>query len=370
MANKRYYWLKLHDDFFKSKRIKKLRKLGSDFVIIYLKMQLLSLQNNGILEFSGIEDNFASEIALDIDEDADKVQLTISYLQSCGLLECTEDNEFFLPYVEKLTGSETQSTIRSRKSRENKALEQLAAQKALQCNTDATKCNRDIDKDIDIDIDIDKEKDILDKSNISKKKNFVPPTLEECKAYAETKGYDIDVEQFFDYYDSADWHDSKGNKVKNWKQRMTTWKGNAYNIVKTTKQATEYPVVHETKQILNRLWTDYPRIGNEDKAKAILINWVQQYEGEEQKNQATALYAAISRSVKNYKESHADDPMCKYIKDLANWLSDEYNLKLIEDNKNWTYDKYMDYLKEREDGVKALMKLKEDMEAKMGAGEC
>lgn len=155
MANKRYYWLKLHDDFFKSKRIKKLRKLGSDFVIIYLKMQLLSLQNNGILEFSGIEDSFASEIALDIDEDEDKVQLTISYLQSCGLLECTEGNEFFLPYVEKLTGSETQSTIRSRKCRENKALEQLSLENALHCNTNEAKCNRE--KDIDIEKDIDKD---------------------------------------------------------------------------------------------------------------------------------------------------------------------------------------------------------------------
>ena len=160
MANKRYYWLKLHDDFFKSKRIKKLRKLGSDFVIIYLKMQLLSLQNNGIIEFSGIEDDFASEIALDIDEDEDKVQLTISYLQSCGLLECTEDNELFLPYVEKLTGSETQSTIRSRKSRQNKALEKLSIQNALQCNTNVTKCNREKDIEIDIDKDTDTNKSI------------------------------------------------------------------------------------------------------------------------------------------------------------------------------------------------------------------
>lgn len=106
-TNKKYYWLKLHDDFFTSKRIKKLRKLGSDFVIIYLKMQLLSLKNGGMLEFSGIEDDFASEIALDIDEDSDKVQLTISYLQSCGLLVVNDNAEIFLPYVEKLTGNES-----------------------------------------------------------------------------------------------------------------------------------------------------------------------------------------------------------------------------------------------------------------------
>jgi predicted phage replisome organizer len=181
--NKKFYWLKLHDDFFRSKRIKKLRKLGSDFVIIYLKMQLLSLRNNGILEYSGVENNFSDEIALDIDEDPDKVQLTISYLQSCGLLECKDNTEFFLPYVEKCTGKETQSTIRSRRFRENK-------EKALHCNADATlmqrscnayatKCNTEKEKEIEKDTDIEKEK--------NKRENFAPaPFFNAEKAFDDT----------------------------------------------------------------------------------------------------------------------------------------------------------------------------------------
>ena len=69
--NKRYYWLKLMDDFFASKRIKKLRKLagGDTYTIIYLKMQLLSLNRGGYLEYTGLEDEFYKEVALDIDED-------------------------------------------------------------------------------------------------------------------------------------------------------------------------------------------------------------------------------------------------------------------------------------------------------------
>ena len=44
---KKYFWLKLKDNFFKQKSIKKLRKMagGDTFTIIYLKMQLLSLTN-------------------------------------------------------------------------------------------------------------------------------------------------------------------------------------------------------------------------------------------------------------------------------------------------------------------------------------
>lgn len=157
--NKRYYWLKLMDDFFDSKRIKKLRKMagGDTYTIIYLKMQLLSLKKGGYLEYSGLEDEFYKEIALDIDEDEINVQVTIQYLLSCGLLETSDSIEYKLPFVQDNLGSETASTRRSRKSREN-------AQKALQCNSGATtcnnlqqKCNVEIDKDIEIDTDIEKE---------------------------------------------------------------------------------------------------------------------------------------------------------------------------------------------------------------------
>ena len=149
--NKRYYWLKLMDDFFDSKRIKKLRKMagGDTFTIIYLKMQLLSLQKGGYLEYSGLEDEFYKEIALDIDEDEVNVQVTIQYLLSCGLLETTDNIEYLLPFVKHNLGSETASTRRSRKSREN-------AQKMLQCNSNEADCNKlqqncnvDIEKDTD-----------------------------------------------------------------------------------------------------------------------------------------------------------------------------------------------------------------------------
>lgn len=161
MSDKKYYWLKLQNDFFSSKRIKKLRKLGSDFVIIYLKMQLLSLQNNGLLEYSGIEDSFAEEIALDIDEDTDKVQLTISYLQSCGLLEVTDENEFFLPYVDKCTGSASdeekrkQWRIRQQRHREKLLLERDVTEMSHKSHVTLS-LEKEIEKEKDKDKEIDK----------------------------------------------------------------------------------------------------------------------------------------------------------------------------------------------------------------------
>lgn len=62
---KRCYWLKLKADWFLDKHIKKLRSIagGDTHTIIYLKMMLLSLKDEGKLYFEGVEDNFASEIA-------------------------------------------------------------------------------------------------------------------------------------------------------------------------------------------------------------------------------------------------------------------------------------------------------------------
>ncbi len=54
---------------------------------------------------------------------------------------------------------------------------------------------------------------------------FTPPSAEEVRAYAECKGFpDFDADKFIAFYSEADWHDSRGNPVRNWRQKMlSTW---------------------------------------------------------------------------------------------------------------------------------------------------
>ena len=59
-----------------------------------------------------------------------------------------------------------------------------------------------------------------------KKKAFVPPTLEEVKAYCDERNSTVDPKVFFDYFDTGKWIDSLGNPVKNWKQKLITWEQN------------------------------------------------------------------------------------------------------------------------------------------------
>lgn len=160
--NKRYYWLKLKNNWFNDKRIKKLRSVagGDTYVIIYLKMQLLSLQNEGKLYFEGVEDNFISELALDLDEDIENVQVTVSYLEKKGLIELVDVDEYLLTEVPGMIGSEVDSAQRVRKHRKNKALQgDKVNVPALHCNGGVTKCNTEIDIDTEKDIEKETESD-------------------------------------------------------------------------------------------------------------------------------------------------------------------------------------------------------------------
>ncbi|MGK0468251.1 phage replisome organizer N-terminal domain-containing protein, partial [Clostridium sp.] len=153
--NKKYYWLKLKDGFFKDKEMKKLRKIagGDTYTIIYLKLQLLSLKDEGKLVFTNLEDSFSEEMALELDEESENVKVTILYLQKCGLLEEVAENEYILLQTINSIGNETQGAERVRKFRDKG--------KALLCNTTVQNCNteiRDKREEIEIEIDIDKKK--------------------------------------------------------------------------------------------------------------------------------------------------------------------------------------------------------------------
>lgn len=154
MAEKRYYWLKLQEDFFSSLRIKKLRKIagGDTYTIIYLKMQLMAIRNGGVLKYCGIEKSFAEELALDMDEEVENVSVTLQYLLACGLIETSDNIEYLLPFAALNTGSEGSGAKRVREFRERK--------KALPCNADVTLLKQIGNGEIEKDKEVDKEIEI------------------------------------------------------------------------------------------------------------------------------------------------------------------------------------------------------------------
>lgn len=223
MASKRYYWLKLQDNFFQNPKIKKLRKIagGDTYTIIYLKLMLYTIKTEGRFSFEGIEETLEEEIALKLDEDTENVQMALAYLFKQKLLEEISESEFAIPEVENNVGSETASAQRVREHR-NK-------QKALQCNTTVTDVkqvgNVDIEKDIEIDKDIDKDIDKPKKAKPVKHKHGeakkVLLTDEEYKKLQEQfpTDYQERIQRLDDYIDT----NKKGENYKNHYKVILNW---------------------------------------------------------------------------------------------------------------------------------------------------
>lgn len=157
---KRYFWLKLGKDFFDQKEIKLLRKIagGDTYTIIYLKILLLSLKNDGKVYFDGVTNTFAEEIALEIDEDAENVAVCMKFLEQKGLLVYESEDEMNLTALPEMIGSESESARRVRKHRQNKLLQE----KTLQCNTKPLQSNKNVttEKEIEKEIEIELEKEL------------------------------------------------------------------------------------------------------------------------------------------------------------------------------------------------------------------
>ena len=146
---KTYYFLKVPENFFSDKVMKRLRRLpgGDVYTIVALKILLLGLKDDNRVYYDGVGIDFADEIAIAIDEQSEAVQVTISYLLQCGWLEQVSDTEIFSAKSAELVGSIKACSLRKRKSR------------ALKCDN-VTQMSHQSHAELEIDIELEKELDI------------------------------------------------------------------------------------------------------------------------------------------------------------------------------------------------------------------
>lgn len=236
-----YYWLRLKEGFFKSLAMKKLRRIagGDTYTIIYLKLQLLSLANEGYLYYEGIENSFAEELALALDEDEENVKVTLSYLKSVNLITEIDENEIFLNDVPNLIGKETDKAqiMRNKRARDK----QLTLESGNNVTTQlppVTNCYTEIEKEKDIDIEREKERDIKAQQIIElyndtcvslphvrtltdKRKKAIKTRL---KKYTQS-----DIQKTFIIAEESDF--LKGNNDRGWRADFD-WLINENNMVK------------------------------------------------------------------------------------------------------------------------------------------
>ncbi|AXA34164.1 phage replisome organizer N-terminal domain-containing protein [Francisella adeliensis] len=166
---KKYYWLKLKNNFFSQREIKKLRNIagGDTYVIIYLKLLLNSLENVDKILYAETEENIVEQLSYDLDEDAQNIQVTLNFLVKNQLAEIAENQDIWMIETKELTGSESESASRVRRHREKK--------KALQCNSVVTGSNKLVTTETEQEKQIEKKKETetqtqLENDDKSKKK--------------------------------------------------------------------------------------------------------------------------------------------------------------------------------------------------------
>ncbi len=82
------------------------------------------------------------------------------------------------------------------------------------------------------------EKKVINKESNSSRR-FVKPTIEQIADYCKEKGYDVEAERFFNYYESKGWVVGK-SPMKDWKAAVRTW---AINQRSSSSQPSSSPQV-------------------------------------------------------------------------------------------------------------------------------
>lgn len=71
----------------------------------------------------------------------------------------------------------------------------------------------------------------------TKRKRFIPPSLEEVTAYCKERSNSVNPESFIDFYEAKGWCIGK-NKMKDWRAAVRTWEKRSDNIA-TNQQITQ-----------------------------------------------------------------------------------------------------------------------------------
>lgn len=181
--NKTYYYMKINKDFFDDDTVKYLEEQvhGKDFIILYLKLCLKSLEDEGLLiRYVGTKliPYDTAAIAKMTDTDIGIVEMAMKIFEEIELIEKKETGELFMSQIQEMIGTDTYDARRKRKQRaKDKILNDKQTEKMGHCPTDVPNVSpnslRDVSeyKSKSIELDIDKE---VDKEQ---SQSPTPPTL-------------------------------------------------------------------------------------------------------------------------------------------------------------------------------------------------
>lgn len=145
MSNKRYYWLKLKENFFEDDTIQWLEEQenGKEYALFYLKLCLKSLKTDGkLVRFVGekLIPYDKTALAKMTNTDADTVVVAMNLFKEIGLISIYETGEIFLNQLAEMVGSETNKAESMRRLR----IESGGGNIVTRSYPDVTKCYQNV----------------------------------------------------------------------------------------------------------------------------------------------------------------------------------------------------------------------------------
>lgn len=213
--NKRFYWLKLKEDFFDDETIRYIEEQenGIKYSNFYLKLCLKSLRTDGKLI------RLVGEILIPYDVkslssltgvDVDTVRCAMALFEKIGCVKMLDSGELYISQLSEMVGSETDKARAMRVIRAREKYGNDVNRMLPECYPE-----KDIEKELDTELEKEKE---------SKRKRFTPPSVDEVREYCNEINATISPDAFVDYYAAQGWiYGKSGKQMKDWKAAVRNW---------------------------------------------------------------------------------------------------------------------------------------------------
>jgi predicted phage replisome organizer len=239
-------WIKMSTDIFDDKKIMTIEAMPDGYALLVVWLKLLALagkENNcGVFMLTDKIAYTDSMLSMIFRMKETTIRLALSAFEGLGMIEIIE-NTITIPNwskyqsLDKYELSKIRDKERKAIAREKQRL-MITSGKNVDDADLSAECPRNVRGNGSLSISSSNSLSNSESKNVSiecykrdnktlnndikerRKKQFVPPTLEEVKAYCQQRGNKVDAQRFFDYYESGKWTDREGKPVVNWKQKM------------------------------------------------------------------------------------------------------------------------------------------------------
>ena len=192
---RRYYWLKLKENFFEEDTIEWLEEQpnGKEYCLFYLKLCLKSLKTEGLLvrNVGNLMIPYDPEsLAKLTNSKADTVKVAMDLFNKIGLIEIMDSGEIYLNQLGEMVGTETESARQKRLQRSKEDNVRTLSGKG--------RLELELEKEIEKELDIERKKDVAPSKTKAK------PTRHKYGEYKNVSLSDQELEKLKSEFPS-DW---------------------------------------------------------------------------------------------------------------------------------------------------------------------